>query len=91
MYYIARRIRNLKATEIAGKVGVTAAYIYKVEAGQSEPSLNRITKYAEALRLDMTTFFRLRECCKQDKPFEQLISEAAEIIVRYDVLTRQKI
>jgi transcriptional regulator with XRE-family HTH domain/KaiC/GvpD/RAD55 family RecA-like ATPase len=56
-----RRRRGLSQTELARLVGVTASTISQVESNLIYPSLPALMKMAEALAVDLTSFFEDRQ------------------------------
>lgn len=83
-YRIMRIARDIKPSEIAEAIGVSRAYINLIENGTREPSLDTIKKYANALRIDMNTMFRIRELCKTENSFEFILMSALERIIALD-------
>jgi len=64
------RLRTgLSVEDFAAKVGITAAYLYRIERNEHEPSLQIINDWLQVCKMDLATFFEdLRSDRSQGDP-----------------------
>lgn len=84
VYRLLRIARNKPVKEVAEAIGVTPAYISAIEAGNREPSLDLIPKYARALEVDENTLFYFRNPANQPQGFERFLLAILERITKLD-------
>lgn len=84
VYRLLRIARDMRVKDVAEAVGVTRAYISAIEAGEREPSLDKVLAYAKSLRVDENTFFSLRELCKGPGEYGPRLLAVLERIVALD-------
>lgn len=63
-----RRDKELSQEWLAEKIGVTAAYISKIENGHSDPDTELLKQLAEALGVHITDFFSERAAIVREEP-----------------------
>lgn len=84
VYRLLRIARDMKMKDLARQVDVTPAYISAIEAGKREPSRDKITAYAKALRVDENTIFHFREVGNDLGGFETFMLAILKAIVEQD-------
>lgn len=84
VYRLTRIARDMTASEIAEKLGVTRGYVYAIEKGDREPSLSAMARYAEAVRVDVNTMFMLRETCLSADGFQPAMIAVLSELIRQD-------
>lgn len=52
-----RKARGLSQEDLAERVGIEAKHLSRIEVGGSYPSLDRLSKLAKALNVEMKDFF----------------------------------
>ena len=91
-----RRLRDMTQAEVAEKLGVNIITYGKWELGKTLPSMENITKIANILGIDISSFYISKGKTKQDDSDlaaletqqmhkENLIGEINEIINNWDI------
>lgn len=84
VYRLLRIARDMKTREVAKLVGVSHVYINAIESGKSEPSLDRFSAYAKALKVDINTLFYLRDLKYEEGTFEGYLKRILEVVIDLD-------
>lgn len=63
-----RKKKNITQTELAQKLGVSNSYIYKIESGNTNASIDKLQEILTALESDISNFIDTSE--KQTKLIE---------------------
>lgn len=86
-----RKGQKLSQKKLGEKANVTESFISKIEAGSKNPSLEVITKLAEALEVSVDYLLGNSDHKTLDKDKSEKVSkEAAELMERINKLTPEK-
>ncbi len=55
--FIARAYKEIDTKQLAKKAGITESHLKRIEQERAKPSVRTIIKLAEALGVDIETFF----------------------------------
>ncbi len=69
-----RTIRKLSQEQLAGKVAISPKYMSRIEMGQQFPSINVITKLANALQVELKDFFEFANEVRNTKELKEIIN-----------------
>ena len=69
-----RTIRKLSQEQLAGKADISPKYMSRIEMGQQFPSINVITKLANALQVELKDFFEFANEVRNTKELKEIIS-----------------
>lgn len=67
----ARSDRGWTQAELAGRLGVSPAYVQKLEGGRANPTVGQLANVASALEMDLEISFVPEQTAVRD-PFEEL-------------------
>lgn len=70
-----RTSRKLSQEQLAEKVGISPKYMSRIEIGQQFPSINVITKLANALQVELKDFFEFAHDVENTKELKKIICE----------------
>jgi transcriptional regulator with XRE-family HTH domain len=62
---LLRVFHDLKAIELADKLGISQSYLSEIESGKKEPSLELIRKYADIFRTNPSSILLFSEDIEQ--------------------------
>lgn len=80
-YRLFRIARDIPVKTLAGKLGVTPAYVSAIEAGKRRPSTELLPAYAAALGTDPGTLLRFADPASRPDTFEKCLMAVLETIV----------
>ena len=84
-----RTIRKLSQEQLAEKVAISPKYMSRIEMGQQFPSINVITKLANALQVELKDFFEFAHEVRNTKELKEIINgllkETDEELLRFAV------
>ena len=69
-----RTIRKLSQEQLAEKAGISPKYMSRIEMGQQFPSINVITKLANALQVELKDFFEFANEARNTKELKEIIT-----------------
>lgn len=69
-----RTIRKLSQEQLAEKVAISPKYMSRIEMGQQFPSINVITKLANALQVELKDFFEFAHEVRNTKELKEIIN-----------------
>ena len=69
-----RTIRKLSQEQLAEKAAISPKYMSRIEMGQQFPSINVITKLANALQVELKDFFEFDNEVRNTKELKEIIS-----------------
>ena len=69
-----RTIKKLSQEQLAGKAAISPKYMSRIEMGQQFPSINVITKLANALQVELKDFFEFAHEVRNTKELKEIIS-----------------
>ncbi len=70
-----RKIRGLTQDQLSEKVGIDAKHISRIEVGRSFPSLDTLDKLANALKVELSSFFEFDHKAKGTRELKKVINE----------------
>jgi transcriptional regulator with XRE-family HTH domain len=70
-----RKIRKLTQEQLSRKVDLDAKHISRIEVGRSYPSLDTLEKLANALKVEISTFFKFGHNAKNKRELKKTINE----------------
>jgi transcriptional regulator with XRE-family HTH domain len=71
-----RKIRKLTQEQLSRKVDLDAKHISRIEVGRSYPSLDTLEKLANALKVEISTFFKFsHHNAKNKRELKKTINE----------------
>ncbi len=70
-----RKIRGLTQDQLSEKVGIDAKHISRIEVGRSFPSLDTLEKLANALKVELSSFFEFDDKAKDTRELKKVINE----------------
>ncbi len=69
-----RTIRKLSQEQLAEKAAISPKYMSRIEMGQQFPSINVITKLANALQVELKDFFEFAHEVRNTKELKEIIN-----------------
>lgn len=69
-----RTIRKLSQEQLAEKAAISPKYMSRIEMGQQFPSINVITKLANALQVELKDFFEFAREVRNTKELKEIIN-----------------
>lgn len=69
-----RTIRELSQEQLAEKAAISPKYMSRIEMGQQFPSINVITKLANALQVELKDFFEFAHEVRNTKELKEIIN-----------------
>jgi transcriptional regulator with XRE-family HTH domain len=80
---LLRTYHHLKQTELAERLGISGSYLSEIEAGDKEPSMDLLMKYAEIFKMPVSSILLFSEKMEEGgKRRTKLRVEAADKILR---------
>ncbi len=70
-----RKMRGLTQDQLSEKVGIDAKHISRIEVGRSFPSLDTLEKLANALKVELSSFFEFDHKAKGTRELKKVINE----------------
>ncbi|MGR3174550.1 MAG: helix-turn-helix domain-containing protein [Candidatus Scalindua sp.] len=70
-----RKLRKLTQAQLSQKVDIDAKHLSRIEVGKSYPSLDTLEKIANALKVELQTFFEFDRKEKSTRELKKVVTE----------------
>jgi transcriptional regulator with XRE-family HTH domain len=70
-----RKLRSLTQDQLSQKVNIDPKHLSRIEVGRSFPSFDTLERLADALQVELNTFFEFAHKARSTRELKKIISE----------------